>query len=1051
MSVPTPPKAPCVRVASIGLLMVLCGFGPRARDDIPSEIKFNRDVRPILSNSCYNCHGPDKSSLKADLRLDIAELALAPREGVSGYHITPIVPGSPEQSEVWRRVNAADPDEVMPPVDTIHQLSERQKAIIYRWIEQGAEFEEHWAYIPPVKVDPPETSDSKWVSNPIDNFILKKLDEHGLEPSPRADRATLIRRLSLDIIGLPPTPGEVQAFLDDQDPHAYERLVERLLASPHYGERMAVPWLDVVRFADSVGFHGDQEQNIFPYREYVIQSFNENKSFDQFTIEQIAGDLLPNPSPEQLVASGFNRLNMMTREGGAQPREYLAKYAADRVRAVSTAFIGSTLACAECHDHKFDPFTAKDFYAMAAFFADLKQWGVYADYPYTPNADLAGWNNDHPFPPEIEVKSAYLEQRKQRLAQELEKLIEGAAIRLAADPSQEVMAEQWNQSLREFLSAHPDGWETALPETAKSTREGSVLRVMQDGIISISDRPASQDMAKGERTRRQSETIRIAVDPVLDQVGTFRMEFVPDPLNDGRITRGSNPWFNASVRWEIQKPDAEEPELVVVHVAESSAETRNYYNGHLASHEPVKIWSHHSLERKGFHINYYPETPIMLRDGEKLIAIIESRDVGSVRISVSPLGLLSPKDNASDRFSNSIFAEYVRTGATLSQEENARRINLQKEILECRDGYAFTMVSQAVEPRLTRLLNRGDWKDETGEIVAPAPPAFLVGRLRSLDDPRLTRLDLAKWIVARDNPLTARTFVNRLWKQFFGTALSSVTDDLGSQGEWPTHPELLDWLAVEFMDQGWDVKAMVRLIVTSSTYRQSSRRRPDLEEIDPANRLLARQTARRLEAEFVRDNALRIAGLLNEDIGGPSARPYQPAGLYEPLNFPAREYQAHEDERQYRRGLYMHWQRTFLHPMLANFDAPSREECTADRTVSNTPQQAMTLLNDPTFVEAARVMAQFSLIADENLSHRDRIVSLFKRTLARSPDADEIDSLLEYFQGRLSHYLDYPEDASAFTTIGLYPTPEELAPPELAAWTAVARVLLNLHETLVRY
>src|SRR5690349_2294530 len=434
------------RWAGIFLFSAVLGWSASAATN---EIQFNRDIRPILSENCYVCHGHDKNQRKAKLRLDVRDVAI--ERGA-------IVPGKPEESKLVEHVFSTDPDEIMPPAKSNKKLTAAQKELLKKWIAAGAEYEPHWAYIKPQRPPPPATKNSTWVRNPIDAFILSALETKDIQPSKEADKRTLLRRLSLDLIGLPPTPQEVNAFLADSSPDAYERQVDRLLDSPHFGERMAVPWLDVVRFADTVGYHGDQNQRIFPYRDYVIDAFNHNKPFDQFTAEQLAGDLLPKPTTEQLVATGFNRLNMMTREGGAQPKEYLARYAADRVRTVGMAWLGSTLGCCECHDHKYDPFTMRDFYSLAAFFADLKQWGVYQDYEYTPNPELRGWSNDHPFPPEIEVDSPYLHERQERLRRKIEQVSTEAAKKLDADDSQKAAFEKWLGSCRDFLARSPSGW-----------------------------------------------------------------------------------------------------------------------------------------------------------------------------------------------------------------------------------------------------------------------------------------------------------------------------------------------------------------------------------------------------------------------------------------------------------------------------------------------------------------------------------------------------------------------------------------------------------------
>lgn len=964
--------------------MIALGILSQARGQ---KIEFNRDIRPILSDNCFRCHGPDKGHRKAKLRLD--DRSVAVEQGV-------IVPGKPDESELVARIFASDPEDRMPPADSHKQLTNAQKGLLKRWIAEGAEYQPHWAYLKPTRPPLPAVKNKAWVRTPVDAFILHELEARKIEPSPEADARTLLRRLSLDLIGLPPTPSEIARSADDP--------VERLLASPHYGERMAVPWLDTVRFADTVGYHGDQNQNIFPYRDYVIASFNRNKRFDQFTIEQIAGDLLEDASTEQKVATGFNRLNMMTREGGAQPKEYLAKYAADRVRTVATTWLGSTMACAECHDHKFDPFTAKDFYQMAAFFADVRQWGVYQDYPYTPNPDFKGWSNEHPFPPELDVESPYLQARKERLRNKINELIDANTDR--ADVA------AWLKMARRFLGTHPDGWLTPKPKLQQQTNASAE----DDGVIVFQ--------------ARRGGTNEVHLKPGPGTWASLRLQLVPHETHEGRIFRAKaeNRPITVSVR---VKPAEGKERRSSFFFADATHREPTYSNGseNLGVETGWKV-SSKNLKSPQTSIYIFDE-PVKLDDGDTLIVTLRSTAIGAARLSVSPFAAADPllllllpellKAETLDRHHSDLFLFSAASQPDVVRE----RKRTQRELLECRNGRTPTLVTVAWKPTITRVLPRGNWQDETGDIVQPAPPHFLYGVPAALAGSALTRLDLAEWLVSPDNPLTARTFMNRLWKQFFGAGLCATVDDLGLQGDSPSHPELLDWLAMEFQESGWDIKHMVRLIVRSSTYRQQSHLRPDLREVDPNNRLLASQNPRRLEAEFVRDNALRIAGLLDDDIGGPSVRPWQPAGYYANLQFPDRDYVPHDDERRYRRGVYIHWQRTFLHPMLANFDASSREECTASRIVSNTPQQALTLLNDPSFVEAAQAFAKRLL--QRKVSDAERIDVAYQHALARPPRPAEKESLLRFLSEQQQNV------------------------DELAAWTSLCRVILNLHETIMIY
>jgi len=746
-------------------------------------IRFNRDIRPILSDNCFFCHGPDAGTREADLRLDTAEGLFGEQPGEG-----PVVAGDVEASELVRRIRSEDAGEVMPPPGAHKELSAEQRDLLEAWVREGADFEGHWAFEPVALPSDDQTSSTA----AIDAAIDRRVGEQGLPIAPRTDRVTLLRRLHFDLIGLPPTPDEAEAFLSDMSADAYERLVDRLLASPHYGERMAMWWLDLVRYADTVGYHGDQQMSVSPFRDYAIAAFNGNMPFDQFTIEQIAGDLLPEPTREQQIAAGYNRLGMMSAEGGVQPKEYLAKYIAERVRNVSGAWLGITLGCAECHDHKFDPFTTRDFYRFEAFFADIKERGLYAG---------GDWG------PKMRLPTA---EQEGRLA-ELDAAI--AALKEQDEPPQEDV----------------------------------------DALV------------------KQREAVEAAV--------------------------------------------------------------------------------------------------------------------------------------------------------------------------------LTTLVTETVEPRMVRVLARGNWMDESGDEVTPGFPESLAGEPHT--DARLTRLDLARWIVDRRNPLTARVLVNRLWALLFGEGLSRRLDDVGAQGEWPSHPGLLDRLAADFMAQGWDVKRLVKAIVMSEAYQRSSVAAPEVLAADPGNRWLARQGRFRLDAELVRDNALAVSGLLVRRIGGESVFPYQPVGYWAYLNFPTRQWQQDQGDDPYRRGLYTHWQRQYLHPSLLAFDAPSREECTAKRARSNTPLQSLALLNDPSYVEAARVFAQ-EILARGGGSERERIDFAFQRAVTR-PATDEEAAVLEsLLADQREAYAADPEAATALLAVGEAAVPEALDAAELAAWTNVARAILNLHEVVTR-
>ena len=990
----------------------------------PRAVEFNRDIRPILSENCFSCHGPDKGQRKADLRLDTKDGLLAGHDGVRN-----VVPGKPDESELYLRIIAHDPDERMPDPKSGKSLTPAQVSAIRSWIEQGGVYQGHWAYLAPRRPELPAADGADPARNPVDRLIRARLRDAGLAPAPEADRVTLIRRLSSDLTGLPPTRAEVDAFLADPAPEAYDRLVDRLFASPHYGERMAMIWLDVVRYADSIGYHSDTPRNVWPYRDYVIRAFNEDLPFDRFTIEQLAGDLLPDATLAQKVASGYNRLLQTTEEGGAQAKEYAAKYAADRVRNVSSTWLGSTMGCCECHDHKFDPFTTREFYGMAAFFADIQEPIVGAREPGLPLPDPA--------------QAAELGRLDERLA---------TLKRSLAAPTPELAAAQaeW-----EATQGHGAEWVTLDPSEAAATAGTTLVK-----------RPAGVLSAGGPAPPKASYTVRARSG--LAGITAFRLEALTDPglPGQGPGTAGNGNFVVTEFKVEAAEPGQPARRVVLRRALADHSQEGWAVAGAIDGNDATGWAIGGGVGREHVAI-FEVVAPVGGPGGAELTFTIEQNsaspghNLGKFRLSattrpgpsaeleipakVRALLAIAP-DRRDDGQRNELAAYYRSIAPALrpAREELAGVEGRRKALL---DALPKSLVSISGPPRVVRVLPRGNWQAETGEVVEPVVPRSL-GRIEA-PGRRLTRLDLARWIAARENPLTARVAVNRLWKQFFGQGLSRSLEDLGSQGEWPTHPELLDWLAVEFMDGGWDVKRVIKLLVTSDTYRQASTASPEFRERDPFNRLYARQSRYRLDAELVRDNALAVAGLLALEVGGPSVKPYQPAGYWDQLNFPTRTWVADRGDAQYRRGLYTHWQRTFLHPSLQAFDAPTREECTAERTRSNIPQQALVLLNDPTYVEAARALAE-RVLRQGGQSPRDRIGWAFAHVTSRPPEAREFAVLEELLGKQADHYAKDQDAARKLVSIGQRPIPRDLDTTELAAWTEVARVLLNLHESINR-
>ncbi len=983
------------------------------------RVEFNRDIRPILSENCFACHGPDRNARQADLRLDRRDEALA--RGV-------IQPGEASESRLVQRVNQGNPVLVMPPVATDKKLTDEQKQLLSAWIDQGAEYQEHWAYIRPSRPEAPDGPDG------IDHLVERKLDEMGLDPVEEADRRTLARRLSFDVTGLPPRPAHVEAFVRDKRSNAYEKLVDSFLDSPHYGERMAVHWLDLVRYADTVGYHGDTAMTVYPFRDYIVRSFNENKPFDVMTREQLAGDLLPDPTPWQLVASGYNRLSRMTNEGGSQAKEYLAKYASDRVRNISTVWLGSTLGCAECHDHKFDPFLAKDFYSMAAFFADIEEEGVFSgNGNWGSKARVLG--------PEARQEMDRIERRMQTLRDEGEaKLSDGPE-------GLEAVASHLRADLLRWRALDPDKVWSDCGHPDFDQCDQLELQEEDHAVVRVT--------LTGEKKPRES-IHRVEIPLEDGTLSALALELFPTGdfdsfyLSEFEVRLVGREDWPVRISLEGLLPDREEQGSMLRDTLDD-----NYHTGWGGK------WKNDSSRTAVFVF----EAPLRTRRGERLQVSL----IAHPRVSLdlpSRFRLLGtdsefPEIPVADGLREAVLSE---GGRSADQEEtlkhafdriaggNAhwreiRRLERRKKVLL--DQANVSLVAKAVEePRTMRILPRGNWMDDSGEVVEPQVPQFL-GPVPA-DGRRLSRLDLAAWVTHRDNPLTARVFVNRLWRTFFGTGLSKVLDDLGSQGEPPPNKELLDWLAVEFMQSGWDIRHIVKTMLLSQTYRRSSEPSDELRAADPSNRLHGRQTMARIEAEFIRDNALAVSGLLNRTMGGPSVKPYQPSGYYQELNFPKRVYEADLNPNQFRRGLYTHWQRQYLHPALMAFDAPAREECAAERAISNTPVQSLVLLNDPSYVEAARAFAT-RMLREGGKSARQRIEFAFLEAFSRPPLPEERDVVLRLLERHEREFASDPSRAEELLKTGISRVPEGVAPTELAAWTSVARALYNKHEFLMRY
>lgn len=979
-----------------------------------------------MADTCFRCHGPDKSSRMANLRLDLRDEALKPnRRGES-----PIVPGDPAKSLIVQRVFADSPARLMPPASAHKTLTPEQKDKIRRWVAEGAVYEGHWAYQPVKRPEVP-----KGYAHPIDAFVRTRLAQEGIAPAPPADPRTLLRRLYLDLTGLPPTPQQAKEFYENRN---YEKVVDQLLASDRYAERQAMFWLDAVRYADTCGFHGDNPFPAWPYRDYVLQSIRDNKRFDIFTQEQLAGDLMPAPSTTQLVASAFNRMARTSSEGGLQPKEYLAKYGADRVRTVAGAWLGMTLGCAECHDHKFDPILQKDFYAMKAFFADIKETGL------VPDQGPAAWGELLALPDDAQRDR--WNQLNGRIA-DLQGRLEAA--RRGVD------SRAWLDELRGKVK----DWKVQVPVSATS-RNGAKLEVFAaEPVLSVYDFKGSvisetkpgNGLVVASGPNPDNETYTLRLRPGAGTWYSLGLEVsFDDRLPGARLARGSD-------------------RLVVTEVAVAGAKFARARSNVSFWDQGLTPWN--AIDGKpetGWGVATYRADRAMFLalDFEKPLATTATTELtvtvahdstyrravtGRFRVALAP----TPNAQPSPEVGRELTIPGVRPAKEPDQSavdtshpdlaplwEELSRAESGREVLRAAIPHVVTTISET-DPPDTRVLGRGNFLDESGEIVAPAVPTFL-GRIET-GKRRATRLDLANWLVSPENPLTARVYVNRQWRRLFGAGLSRVLEDLGSQGDLPVHQELLDYLASGFM-RDWDMKKLVRLIVTSETYKQSSQDPADGK--DPENRFLARQVKSRVDAELVRDVVLSAAGLLAADkFGGPSVRPYQPEGYLAALNFPKRDYSESRGKDLYRRGVYTFWQRTFLHPSLMAFDGPSREECTLNRTTSNTPVQSLAMLNDPSFVEAARVFGE-RLMAAGGIAAR--VDQAFWRALSRPASDRESKVLLTLYQKELARYRAAPADAKAIIAVGEAPHIRVADEADLAATISVARAVLNVHELITR-
>jgi hypothetical protein len=989
------------------------------------EVRFNRDIRPILSDTCFKCHGFDRKARQADLRLDVADEAFKARK-----HGIPIVPGHPESSQAYLRLISTDPDLQMPPPQSHLKLTAEQMQMIRKWIEQGAVYQPHWAFIPPRDPPLPEVKNTTWPKNPVDRFVLARLEEEGLSPSPEADRRTLLRQLTLDLTGLPPTPSEVSAYLADSSADAYEKQVDRLLASPRYGERMALEWLDAARYADSNGYQADPTRTMWPWRDWVIKAMNENMPFDQFTIEQLAGDLLPNATFEQRLASGFNRNHPYNSEGGAIAEEVRVTNVLDRVDTTSTTFLGLTVGCAKCHDHKYDPITQKDYYSLYAYFNQCSETG--GNVGYSGTGDAAPTIIDGS--PEQLAQLALLRQKQKDAEAQL----------AAALPAIDAGESEWEKS-----AVRPVEFYSVAPSSVTSDR-GASMRILGDDSVLV------------EGANPETDVHHVVLKTGIVGTRAIQLEVLPDPSlphdGPGRAIEDGNFVLTQIGGQAVSEVDPKKTVPLKFVSAVATFAQDGFPVADLLKAGENSGWAVAGAPDKN-HLSatFNLAHPVGFAGGTEFHLDLHytsehaKHTLGHFRLSLATVGVVPPEllQSLAIEKSKRDAAQKKALRAYYRDSVNGRSVALTSKVMAAKKvaddlerSIPHVMVMDDATPRKSHVLFRGQY-DKPLDDVSAATPAVLPPLPK--DAPH-NRLALAKWLVDPANPLTARVIVNRYWQTFFGTGIVKTSDDFGTQGEPPSHPELLDYLAYRFMTTGWDVKAMQRLIVTSATYRQSSKITPELLEKDPANRLLARGARFRLPSFLIRDQALAASGLLVEKLGGPPVKPYQPPGVWEDMSLGKITYEQDHGESLYRRSIYTFWRRTVSPTSM--FDVSPRTTCVVRPSRTNTPLQALTLENDPTYVEAARVLSQQLL--EGNATPRQTFNDLFERLLAR--DATEIEAgILSAALDRLqSEYRADPASALQLLSVGESPRDPHIDSVKLASWTALVSTVMNMDEVITK-
>ena len=1028
-------------------MLVLLGMSvtqqvTHSEEPLPDKVTFNRHIRPILSENCYQCHGPDRHQRKGDLRLDTASGATSDLGGSQAVH-----PGKPGESALWERINETDPELMMPPAEMGKTLSSQQKALLKKWIEQGGEYEKHWAFVSPMRSPLPEVSQPNWPRNEIDRFVLSRLDREKLSPARPADKRTLIRRVTLDLTGLPPRPEHVEAFVNDSSPDAWEKVVDRLLNSPEYGEHLARYWLDGARYADTNGYQYDLEREQWAWRDWVIHAFNTNKPFDEFTIEQLAGDLLPNATENQKLATGFNRNHPITIEGGVIDEEYRTEYVVDRVVTTSTVWMGMTFLCARCHDHKYDPLPQQEFYQFFAYFNQVPERGL------------------NGFEPRLKTMSPIQKEQIRELKRQLpaaEKELQEAVTKY------QIPLEKLEQKLQGQIQKE---WKIVRSEKVKSTG-GATLKVLEDESVLASGKTPATD------------TYEVILNHQGGSLAALRLEALThSSLPHNGAGRGSNANFVLTeVEVEIALPDHPD-KFKKLKIARATADYSQANYPIDATIDGVKTgrggWAVDGPTKREnrmayFFLNTKEDHPTGTRIRIRMIHNWGgSHQIGCFRWSVSDTGsiaipenirtaILIPRNKRTPEQQSVIDEYFLLQNLPSKEREVVEQISrLRKRLTDLEKKIPSTLVMKELpKPRTTHFLYRGEYNQKR-DVVQPGTPSVLPPFPKNFEQ---NRLGLAKWLVMPEQPLTSRVTVNRIWQRLFGRGLVKTSEDFGSQGTLPSHPDLLDWLAVEFQESGWDLKRLHKLIVMSSTYQQSSHVTKAQRERDPENRLLARGARFRLDAEVIRDSVLAASGLLHQEVGGPSVFPYHPKGLWQEINNRpgySRTYKEGTGDDLYRRSLYTFWKRTVPPPSMAIFDAPEREFCVVRRSRTNTPLQALVLMNGPLYVEASIYLAEKlqagDLLASDDQDQRtdekllrNSVQQAMNRCLGRSPSEEEMTILQNIFQQRLEFYQKNPQAIASLSKVGQQSENFLRDRPHVAAFADVVRVLFNLSEFITR-